>query len=237
LIDLRQAVGVQGEVTGLRLPASHEWGVPVMPGPLDPAAAGHEPFRASHADREQVIELLKAAFVQGRLDKDELDALAGQALASRTYAELAALTADIPAGPAAAPLRRRPARAPRSRIARDVAIGSGIGLSLAAAIVLGGLLNAVALLGLLALPIGVVALFLIVASALSPERRSRGQLPPRPGAGGPAPEVQPPGQVGRDPDLPRDRPDQDRSDLQIHRSRPGRRHHFGLGARAAYSES
>ena len=54
-------------------------------------------MRASHADREQVIETLKAAFVQGRLDRDEFDLLVGQTFAPRTYAELAALTADIPA--------------------------------------------------------------------------------------------------------------------------------------------
>jgi hypothetical protein len=55
-------------------------------------------MRASHADREQVIETLKAAFAQGRLDRDEFDLRVGQTFASRTYAELAALTADIPAG-------------------------------------------------------------------------------------------------------------------------------------------
>ena len=52
---------------------------------------------ASQADRGQVLDALKAAFVQGRLTKDEFDQRVGQALA--TYAELDALTADIPAGP------------------------------------------------------------------------------------------------------------------------------------------
>ena len=55
-------------------------------------AAGHGHFRASHADRERVIDTLKAAFIQGRLTKDELELRVGQTLASRTYAELAALT-------------------------------------------------------------------------------------------------------------------------------------------------
>jgi hypothetical protein len=55
-------------------------------------------LRASHADREQVIGTLKAAFVQGRLDKDEFDLRVGQTFASRTYADLAVVTADIPAG-------------------------------------------------------------------------------------------------------------------------------------------
>jgi Domain of unknown function (DUF1707) len=72
--------------------------------------AGRGRLRASHADREQVIDTLKAAFVQGMLDKDEFDLRVGQAFASRTYADLAAVTADIPAGlPAAQP--PKPARA------------------------------------------------------------------------------------------------------------------------------
>jgi DNA-binding PadR family transcriptional regulator len=58
--------------------------------------------RASDADREHVIDMLKAAFVQGRLTRDELDMRVGQALASRSHAGLAALTADIPAGLAGA---------------------------------------------------------------------------------------------------------------------------------------
>jgi hypothetical protein len=64
------------------------------------AAGGY--LRASHADRGQVIAALKAAFVQGMLTKEELDARAGQAFASRTHGELAALTADLPAGLTAA---------------------------------------------------------------------------------------------------------------------------------------
>jgi hypothetical protein len=67
----------------------------------DPAAS-RDRLRAGHADREQVIEALKTAFVDGRLTKNELAARTGRALAARTYADLAALTADIPAEPAAA---------------------------------------------------------------------------------------------------------------------------------------
>jgi len=63
-----------------------------------PGAAGRGHMRASHADREQVIDALKAGFVQGMLTKDELDARLGQALASRTRIDLAAVTADLPAG-------------------------------------------------------------------------------------------------------------------------------------------
>ena len=53
-------------------------------------------LRTSRADREQAIDVLKAAFVQGRLTKDELDQRVGHVLASRTYADLGALTADLP---------------------------------------------------------------------------------------------------------------------------------------------
>lgn len=54
-------------------------------------------FGASHADREHVIDVLKVAYVQGRLAKGELDTRVGQTFASRTHGELAALTADLPA--------------------------------------------------------------------------------------------------------------------------------------------
>src|SRR5690349_6481708 len=96
------------------LPASCGREVPVMTGPGDGRTArpaGHGRLRASHADREQVIEVLKAAFVQDRLTKDEFDARVGQALASRTYADLTALTADLPAWPATGQPPRGPARA------------------------------------------------------------------------------------------------------------------------------
>ena len=42
-----------------------------------------------------VLDVLKAAFVQGRLTKDELDTRAGYALTAWNNADLAALTADL----------------------------------------------------------------------------------------------------------------------------------------------
>jgi Domain of unknown function (DUF1707) len=60
-------------------------------------APGRGGLRASHADRDQAIEVLKTAFVQGRLTKDELDARLAQVFVSRTCADLAAVTVDIPA--------------------------------------------------------------------------------------------------------------------------------------------
>ena len=95
-----------------------------MAGPGDEISAGtasSSRMRASHGDREQVIEVLKAAFVHGRLDKDEFDLRVGRALASRTYADLAALTADIPARLATArPLRS--ARKPASKKKKAAAL-------------------------------------------------------------------------------------------------------------------
>ena len=98
------------------------------PGDQTPAAEGrdHGGLRASHADRERVIGTLKAAFVQGMLAKDEFDLRVGQALTSRTYTELAALTADLPAGltatqpPALAWAPGEP-RIPRPRLVLTVA--------------------------------------------------------------------------------------------------------------------
>jgi Domain of unknown function (DUF1707) len=68
----------------------------VTAGREDGTAGALGPLRASHADREQAIGVLKAAFVQGRLTKDEFDLRVGQVFASRTYGDLDALTADIP---------------------------------------------------------------------------------------------------------------------------------------------
>jgi hypothetical protein len=75
-------------------------------------------MRASHADRERVIDTVKAAFARGQLTAGELDARVGQALTARTYAELTAVTVGIPAASDLArpptPARAQPRR-PRNR--------------------------------------------------------------------------------------------------------------------------
>jgi len=98
----------------------------VLAGPGDEkaaAAAGRGHLRASHADREQTIDTLKTAFVHGRLTKDELEARIGQTFGSRTYAELATVTADIPAGPTGVQSPRKPPRRPMKKAARWGAYG------------------------------------------------------------------------------------------------------------------
>jgi Domain of unknown function (DUF1707) len=87
-----------------------------MAGPGDEIGAGtggRGHLRASHADRERVVGVLKAAFVDGRLAKDEFDLRVGQTFAARTCAELAALTDDLPAAEPPQPAQRalvRPGR-------------------------------------------------------------------------------------------------------------------------------
>jgi hypothetical protein len=55
-------------------------------------------MRASTADLERSIEVLKTSFAEGRLTKEELVERVGQALVSRFFAELMELTDDLPVG-------------------------------------------------------------------------------------------------------------------------------------------
>jgi Domain of unknown function (DUF1707) len=59
-------------------------------------------LRASDADRQAVVEQLREAHAEGRLDLTEFDDRTRSAYAARTYADLVPLTADLPAQPAAA---------------------------------------------------------------------------------------------------------------------------------------
>ena len=60
---------------------------------------GYREMRTSTADRERAVDVLKAAFAEGRLDQTEYTDRVGLVYSSRTYAELGALTADLPVGP------------------------------------------------------------------------------------------------------------------------------------------
>jgi hypothetical protein len=160
-----------------------------MTGPDEGGLAGRGHLRAAQADREQTITVLKAAYAQGRLTKDELEARAGQAFVSRTYAELAALTADLPADVPAVSTAATGSDAawpPPSTPARTLAKAarrSGVCLLVAIALVEGAYLAGNFLL--------IVAAFfaLIAASGFFgygildawQERRSHAQLPPGPG--------------------------------------------------------
>jgi Domain of unknown function (DUF1707) len=164
--------------------------VPVTAGPgdqgaADAAAGGY--LRASHADREHVIALLKAAFVQGMLTEEELDARAGQTFASRTHGELAALTADLPAGLIAArpPGKTVPAQAKPSAN-KALLWGSWV----VVLVTIGFMLGAFPASPMFALAVGVLPLLIAVPLAGSltldawREKRSPGQLPPGPARSG-----------------------------------------------------
>ena len=61
-------------------------------------------LRASHDDRDRVVEMLRVSAGDGRLTAEELDDRLEQAMTARTYGELARLVADLPtAGPVASP--------------------------------------------------------------------------------------------------------------------------------------
>jgi hypothetical protein len=60
-------------------------------------------LRASHEDRDRVVEVLRVAAGDGRLTAEELDERLEAALTARTYADLAVLTRDLPTGPGPAP--------------------------------------------------------------------------------------------------------------------------------------
>jgi Domain of unknown function (DUF1707) len=77
--------------------------VPDAPGS---EVAQRQSLRASHEDRDQIVEQLRVAGGDGRLDGEELEQRVEAALTARTYGQLAALVADLPAGSGVA--ARRP---------------------------------------------------------------------------------------------------------------------------------
>jgi hypothetical protein len=66
-------------------------------------------LRVSHADRERVVEILRDAAADGRLDIDELEERVERALTARTFADLEPLTADLPVAAPAPSAVRAPA--------------------------------------------------------------------------------------------------------------------------------
>ena len=66
-------------------------------------AGGNAYLRASTADRERAVDVLKAGYAEGRLSKEEYDSRASQAFAASTVGDLARITADLPGGHLAQP--------------------------------------------------------------------------------------------------------------------------------------
>ena len=207
-----------------------------MTGPHDPAAAGRGRLRAGHAEREQAIDTLKTAFVHGQLTKDELDARAGQALAARTCADLAALTADLPPRPPAArPARRRPLARAAARSGACLVIAAAATWVVYLLVRDDGHYHGIPganppyeslaflplLLALSAVCMAIGIAGCAVVTSLG-QRRSRRQLPP--GPGGHAPQAGRRGGTGHGPVPPGPRTGQAQADLRAHKSRQRQRH-------------
>ncbi|MFD0272430.1 DUF1707 and DUF4190 domain-containing protein [Kitasatospora sp. NPDC127111] len=70
-----------------------------------PAGPLHQSqMRAAHTDRDRTVDVLKAAFAEGRLTADEYGQRFEAASAAQTYGELARLVADLPSGPMVTPM-------------------------------------------------------------------------------------------------------------------------------------
>ncbi|MFJ8432764.1 DUF1707 and DUF4190 domain-containing protein [Kitasatospora sp. NPDC094019] len=94
-------------------------GPPAMPYPAMPpapvpqvampqAAMPQSAMRAATADRERTVDVLKAAFAEGRLSAAEYGERFEAASGAQTYGQLARLVADLPAGPMVAPQMTAP---------------------------------------------------------------------------------------------------------------------------------
>ena len=211
-----------------------------MTGPQDPAAAGGDRLRAGHADREQVIDTLKHR-VRARPGDQGRTRRAGRPDArrpdlrrpGRAHRRHPARPRRPSRGRAGAPARpgtplaagqggRRVGRLPglRGRCyvgRRHSPSGSPRPKSRSW---LGSPMLLIALSAVLA-ALG----FLIAGMSTSlKQRRSRGQLPPRPGPGGHALDGGRRGGTGHGPVPPGPRTGHARADLRAHQSRQHRRH-------------
>jgi Flp pilus assembly protein TadB len=94
------------------------------------AMSSHHSLRASDADRDAVVDRLREAAGEGRLEPDELEQRVDGALRARTYGDLAELLADLPVD------GRMPS--PRARwrtdpLARSAVFGAGLLVAVIAA--------------------------------------------------------------------------------------------------------
>jgi hypothetical protein len=138
-----------GQVPGYGAPSYGRPG-PVPPPYGAPGLMSQYGMLAAAADRERTIDVLKAAYGEGRLTKEEFDLRCGQVISARTYGDLAVLVADLPAGPmgTVAPYQAGyypPARVPPTNGLAIAALVCGLaemftlGLSAIPAVILGHL--------------------------------------------------------------------------------------------------
>ncbi|MGF1426332.1 DUF4190 domain-containing protein [Kitasatospora sp. LaBMicrA B282] len=67
------------------------------------SAPGYASMRAAHTDRDRTIDVLKAAFAEGRLSAEEYSQRFDLANKAQTYGQLAHLVGDLPSGPMPGP--------------------------------------------------------------------------------------------------------------------------------------
>jgi hypothetical protein len=65
-------------------------------------------MRASAADRDRTIDVIKAAYGEGRLTRDEFETRTTRTMSAKYYGELAAIVADLPSGPLGHPVAYQP---------------------------------------------------------------------------------------------------------------------------------
>lgn len=162
-------------------------------------------LRASHADRDLLVEELRSATIEGRLELDEFEERVDRTLRARTYAELAAIVADLPAEPpaparASAPSPPAPHSPASSRGTASEALAGGesralrtgllgvhaaislagiVYVILAAAENLAGASALVQAVGVLATAVGVLLLTVVGIAPLAAIGERTDELPPR----------------------------------------------------------
>ena len=88
----RERSGSQPQPTLQPQPQPQPWQISTAPSML-----------ASHADRERAVDVLRAGYGEGRLEKPEFDRRVERAYVARSVGELALLVADLPQGPVPQP--------------------------------------------------------------------------------------------------------------------------------------
>ncbi len=74
------------------------------PQPWQPAPIPQSAMRAAHTDRDRTVDVLKAAYAEGRLSAEEYSQRFDAAHRAQTYGELSQIVADLPSGPMVLPM-------------------------------------------------------------------------------------------------------------------------------------
>lgn len=104
---------------------------------MDEPAGDADDLRAGDSDRERVIDLLRSAHAEGRLDLLEFDERVESAWKARTYGELGRLTADLPAALPSVRPAAEPAVPPRDGRDLPEDVRSWIGVSVVTIVIWG----------------------------------------------------------------------------------------------------